>query len=161
MAVRPSPSLATAAAAVAALTLGAVGCSSGSTDDYCAEATDVAADNPAGVFAAWDPADPAASGDELQRAARQLQGLADVAPAEIDADIGLIAETAEDLAGVLTELTGDELTTALQERAADFVEADEASRRVTDFTRSQCGVDLEAPAPPPTTTTAPPPPPPG
>jgi len=129
----------------------AVGCSSGSTEAYCDEAAVVAGDNPAGVFAAWDPANPAA-GDELTHAADRLHELADAAPAEIADDAGLIASTADDLAELLTDLQGDELDAALREREEAFTEVDEASRRLIDFTRTECGVDLEVASP---TTTAP------
>jgi hypothetical protein len=129
----------------------AAGCSSGSPDAYCDEAEVVAGDNPAAVFSAWDPANPAAA-DELAAAADRLHDLADAAPPEIADDTALIAATADELAELLTTLQGEELEAALRERQDRFAEVDEASRRVTEYTRTQCGVDLEAPPP---TTTAP------
>jgi hypothetical protein len=127
------------------------GCSPGSAEAYCDEAAAVAADNPAAVFAAWDPANPATS-DQLTRATAQLHQLADVAPPEIADDAGLVASTADDLSGLLTDLRGDELDAALREREDEFAAVDEASLRLTAFTRSACGVDFSAPPP---TTTAP------
>jgi hypothetical protein len=144
--------LALAAAVIAA----AVGCSAGSTEGYCDAATTMAADNPGWVFAAWDPATETDGGD-LRRAARQLHRLAEAAPAEIEAEVGLIADTADEIAELLTELSGDDLARAMGDRAEDFDDVDEASRRVTDFTRTQCGIDFDAPPPPPTTTTTVPP----
>ena len=132
----------------------AAACSSGSTEAYCYEAASAAADNPAAVFAAWNPADPATT-EQLVHATDQLHQLADVAPPEISEDAGLIASTADELSELLREFQGDELETALRDRETRFAEVDQASLRVVDFTRAQCGVDLLAP-PTSTSTTAPP-----
>jgi hypothetical protein len=128
------------------------GCSSGSTEAFCDEAAAAATDNPAAVFAAWDPANPATT-ERLVHATDQLHQLADVAPPEIAEDAGLVATTADDITEVLTELHGDELDAALREREDEFAAFDQASVRMVDFTRAQCGIDLHAPAP---TTTVPP-----
>jgi hypothetical protein len=146
--------------AAAGLVSAVAGCSSASLESYCVQVARLAADNPAAVFAAWDPSDPAASQADLERAARRLRTLAEAAPPEVEDDAGLVADVAEDLATVLTDMSGDELEAALGERAEDFDRVDEASRRLTQFTRSECGIDLEAPpttpvpTPAPTTTTA-------
>src|SRR5687768_6931608 len=144
--------LACLAVAIVGVTAGSAACSSGSTEAYCAEASAVAADNPAAVFAAWDPVNPATT-QRLTHAADQLHQLADVAPPEIAEDTGLIASTADELVELLTDLRGAELDAALRERADEFAQVDEASQRVTDYTRDECGVDFNAPPP---TTTAPP-----
>jgi hypothetical protein len=147
---------ASALLAAAGLVSAVAGCSSASLESYCAQVGRLAADNPAAVFAAWDPADPTSSQADLERAARRLRTLAEAAPPEVEDDAGLVADVAEDLATVLTETSGDDLEAALGERADDFDRVDEASRRLTQFTRSECGLDLEAPptTPVPTTTTA-------
>jgi hypothetical protein len=153
----PSPARIVAAVVVAAGLVSTVaGCSSGSLESFCAEVGRLAGDNPAAVFAAWDPADPAASLADLERAARRLRSLAEAAPPEVEDDAALVADTAEDLATVLTETSGDDLEAALRDRADEFERFDEASRRLTQFARSECGIDLEAPptTPAPTTTTA-------
>jgi hypothetical protein len=129
----------------------ATACSSGSTEAFCDEAAAVAADNPAAIFAAWDPANPATT-EQLARATEQLHELADTAPPEIADDAGLIASTADDLSELLTDLQGAELDAALRQREGQFAAVDEASGRVTDFTRTECGVDFTAPAPSTTTT---------
>jgi hypothetical protein len=143
----------TLACAALLVTAGLAGaCDSGSTQAFCDEAADAASDNPAAVFAAWDPANPATT-ERLVHATDQLHQLADVAPPEIADDAGLIATTADDLTELLTELQGDELDAALRDREDEFAAFDQASGRVVDFTRTQCGVDLQAP--PPSTTAVP------
>jgi hypothetical protein len=145
-----SRTIACAALLVAVAAIAA--CSSGSTEAFCDEATAAATDNPAAVFASWDPANPATT-ERLVQATAQLHQLADVAPPEIADDAGLIATTADDITELLTELQGDELDAALREREEEFAAFDQASGRVVDFTRTQCGIDLQAP--PPTTTVPP------
>ncbi|MGH9243882.1 MAG: hypothetical protein ACRD29_06120 [Acidimicrobiales bacterium] len=139
------------AAALAALLAIGGGCSSGSRDEFCRQAKQLAGDNPAAVFSSWSPDDPAASRTELERAARRLRELADAAPAEVEDDAEVVADTAEDLVRVLTDTPRDELEAALEDREDQFAEVDEASGRVTEFARTQCGVELE---PPPTTAPA-------
>ncbi|MGH9118076.1 MAG: hypothetical protein ACRD0A_09445 [Acidimicrobiales bacterium] len=149
MSVPPRRTLACLAVLVAGGFSG--GCSPGSPDAYCDQAEVMAGDNPAAVFSAWDPANPATT-DELSAATDRLHDMADAAPPEIADDAALIAATADELTELLTTLQGEALEAALREREDRFAEVDEASRRVTEYTRSQCGIDLEAPPP---TTTAP------
>jgi hypothetical protein len=113
----------------------------GSVEAFCATARRFAQDNPANVFDQYDPADPTAAADLLRGAAVELRAWADEAPGDIDDDVEVIADTADELA------TAFEAPAPSAERAAEleqqFADVEEASGRVTGYAREQCAVDLD------------------
>ncbi len=116
----------------------------GSTESFCATAGSVAADNPPAAFGAYDPSDPVAGDEDLQRAAAQLRRLADDAPEEIRGDADRLADVGERL----VEILGDDDPEAVRQGLRDLdpeagADLDGASRRVTDFTRTECGIELD------------------
>lgn len=138
-----------AAAAGAFVTV--VACSGdGSTGAFCETAATLAADNPAAAFGAYEPSDPAASRDQLERGAAQLRQLAGDAPGEISDDVDRLADVAEGLAAALTMEGPEAVERALRDLEPDLAEVEEASRRVTDYAATRCDVDLD-----PATTTVP------
>ena len=125
----------------------------GSEEAFCATARSFAEDNPANVFDTYDPADPTAAAELLRREGARLRAWADQAPGEIDDDVELIAETADDIAA------GFESPAPTPERAAEieeqFNEVEEASARVTTYARERCAVELDPGVAPPSTVTPP------
>lgn len=131
-----------------------VGCSGddgGSVEAFCATARRFAQDNPANVFDRYDPADPTAAADLLRGAAVELRAWADEAPGDIDDDVEVIAETADELAAAF------EAPAPSAERADEleqqFADVEEASASVTGYAREQCAVDLDPAATTATTDT--------
>lgn len=130
------------------LALGTVagGCDDGGgdRDAYCATAERFAADNPADAFGRIDLGDPAATSTVLRDAAERLAAWADEAPGAVDDDVEVLVEAATTLADQFDDLAtrgGDPGSTIDVDLAA--VEA--SSRRVVDFTRTECGVELDVP----------------
>ena len=127
--------LAAAACAVAACGGGG----GGDPEAFCATAERFAADNPASVFDRYDPADPASAAALLRDAADRLRGWADEAPRSIRVDIDAIAEAAEGLADEFE----DPEAAASEELQAQLAAVETASARSLDYTREECGVDLD------------------
>jgi len=130
-----------AAAAGALVTV--VACSGdGSTEAFCETAATLAADNPAAAFGAYEPSDPAASRDQLERGSAQLRRLAGDAPGEIADDADRLADVAEGLAEALNMADPEAVEQALRNLEPDLAEVEDASRRVTDYAATRCDVDL-------------------
>ena len=101
----------------------------GSSEEFCAEVERLDSDP-----ALDADADPAA-------AIEALQGLADLAPEELSADFALLAGVAEDLAAV------DPEDPESIDEVFDIVlrpDVIEASTNINDYTKQECGIDLEA-----------------
>lgn len=137
---------AVALALVVTATAGAgVGCSDdgGDLDAYCATAQRFVADNPADAFTRIGTGDPAAAASTLRDAGERLAEWAGQAPGEIDDDVDTLVDAATTLAEQFEALANDESSDT---PAVEVPAVEEASRRVLEFTRTQCEVDLE-PAP--------------
>lgn len=121
---------------------------------FCATARVFAEDNPALIFDRYDPANPSGAAALLEQAAERLDGWASDAPGEVRADVEAIAGAARELGLAFTAPPPEPDRTA--ELESTFAEVEQASARVTAFTRERCGVDLDpagGPVSPSTTAT--------
>ena len=120
-----------------------------SVEAFCATARRFARDNPANVFDQYDPADPTAAADLLRGAAAELRAWAGEAPGDIDDDVEVIADTADELAAAFAApAPSAERVAELEEQFADV---EQASANVTGYAREQCAVDLDPAATTPST----------
>jgi hypothetical protein len=137
----------------------ACGDDGGSEQAFCATARRFVDDNPASVFDRYDPADPASAAVLLREAGDRMQAWADDAPGEIDGDVQVIADAAEQLAAAFESPSA--AAERIDELETSFAAVETASARLTAFTQRRCGVDLDAAAnvriPASTTTTTAPP----
>ena len=127
----------------------------GSEEAFCATARRFAQDNPATVFDRFDPADPTAAAALLRGAGAELRAWAAEAPGDIDDDVELIADTADELAVAFeSPAPSPERAAELEDR---FTDVEAASARVTGYARERCAVDLDPAANPvtPASTTTP------
>jgi hypothetical protein len=143
------------AAAALALGLASAACSDdgGSEEAFCATARSFATDNPAAVFDRYDPADPTGAAELLRRTGTRLRAWSEEAPGDVDDDVALIADVADELAAAFeAPASSSDRTEELQAR---FTEVEEASARVTSYARERCGVELDPGAVAPPATVAP------
>ena len=123
----------------------------GSEEAFCATARRFAEDNPATVFDRYDPADPSGAAALLRETAAEFRAWADEAPGDIDDDVEVIADAADNIAA------GFESPSPSAERAAEieeqFTAVEAASARVTGYARERCAVDLDPAANQATVTT--------
>lgn len=96
-----------------------------------------------------------ADAEALAEQADALDRATAVAPPEIEAAVGLLADVVGELATTLGTATGDRrdaLGEALAERQDQVDALTEAGRSVSDWSRANCGLDLDTGESVPTTT---------
>lgn len=113
--------------------------SSGSTAAFCTSLR--SGEDPLDVFDRYDPANVDVARDQLQRGLDRMRELEHAAPGEIDGDVKVLVEVAQQLRQALD-------TTATSRPTPDFSSQFErvqvASANVVRFAADRCGVTLDS-----------------
>jgi hypothetical protein len=119
----------------------------GSAKEFCASLR--TGENPLDVFDRYDPTNVATARGELQQGADRLRELRQAAPRQLQDDMDVLVNVADELVRVLDPQGGDKST--VPDFTAEFDKVSAASGNVTRFAASNCGIDLDsgssAPAP--------------
>jgi hypothetical protein len=111
---------------------------SGSTAAFCTSAR--TGENPLDVFDRYDPTNVDAARDQLQRGVDRLRQLEQAAPGEIEGDMKVLVDVAQQLVTALDPTAKDK---TIPDFTSQFDRVRVASANVTRFAADKCGVQLD------------------
>lgn len=133
----------------AGLVLAGAACGGGgSSSSFCDVVEDAQADF--AEFEEFDGTNTDNIEETFTQAASAFEDMADAAPSEIEDDMQVLNEAMQDFISILEDADWDVMALATDEDAAEKLEAmsseeyNDASDRVAEYAKDECGIDLES-----------------